>query len=49
VQRDEGLRRLGALGFTESRAETLWEHFDDSEQRGKLGHGYSRSPWLERL
>jgi LDH2 family malate/lactate/ureidoglycolate dehydrogenase len=49
VQRDEGLRRLGALGFTESRAETLWEHFDDAEQRGKLGHGYSRIPWLETL
>jgi len=49
VQRDEGLRRLAALGFTRSRAETLWEHFDDAEQRGKLGHGYSRIPWLETL
>ena len=25
MQRDEGLRRLGALGFTQNRAETLWE------------------------
>jgi LDH2 family malate/lactate/ureidoglycolate dehydrogenase len=49
VQRDEGLTRLEALGFERGDALTLWEHFDDAEQRGKLGHGYSRIPWLERL
>jgi LDH2 family malate/lactate/ureidoglycolate dehydrogenase len=49
VQRDEGLRRLEALGFGAGDASTLWEHFDDAEQRGKLGHGYSRIPWLEEL
>jgi LDH2 family malate/lactate/ureidoglycolate dehydrogenase len=27
----------------------LWAHFDDAEQRGKLGHGHSRIPWLETL
>ena len=49
VQRDEGLSRLEALGFDAGDAATLWEHFDDAEQRGKLGHGYSRIPWLEQL
>ena len=49
MQRDEGLRRLEALGFAPNRAEALWEHFEDAEQRSKLGHGYSRIPWLETL
>jgi LDH2 family malate/lactate/ureidoglycolate dehydrogenase len=49
VQRDEGLSRLEALGFDREDALTLWEHFDDAEQRGKLGHGHSRIPWLEQL
>ena len=49
MQRDEGLSRLEALGFEPTDALTLWEHFDDAEQRGKLGHGYSRIPWLEEL
>jgi LDH2 family malate/lactate/ureidoglycolate dehydrogenase len=49
VQRDEGLSRLEALGFDHADALTLWEHFDDAEQRGKLGHGYSRITWLEEL
>jgi LDH2 family malate/lactate/ureidoglycolate dehydrogenase len=49
VQRDEALARLGALGFDKRDAETLWEHFDDAERRGKLGHGHSRIPWLEQL
>ena len=49
MQRDEGLSRLEALGFEDRDALTLWEHFDDAEQRGKLGHGYSRIPWLEQL
>ena len=47
MNRDEGLSRLQALGFEAGEAETLWEHFDDAEQRGKLGHGYSRIAWLE--
>jgi len=49
VQREEALSRLQALGFDEERARALWEHFDDAEQRGKLGHGHSRIPWLETL
>ena len=49
MQRDEGLSRLEALGFDAGNALKLWEHFDDAEQRGKLGHGYSRIPWLEQL
>jgi len=49
VQRDEGLRRLEALGFAPEDSVTLWEHFHDAEQRGKQGHGYSRIPWLEQL
>src|SRR4051812_2408794 len=44
---DEGVARLQALGFGDADARALWEHFDDAEQRGKLGHGYSRIPWLE--
>ena len=47
--REEGLARLAALGFSERDAETLWEHFDEAERRGKLGHGYSRIQWLETL
>jgi LDH2 family malate/lactate/ureidoglycolate dehydrogenase len=49
VQRDEGLSRLEALGFDAGNVLTLWEHFDDAERRGKLGHGHSRIPWLEQL
>jgi LDH2 family malate/lactate/ureidoglycolate dehydrogenase len=49
VQRDEGLSRLAALGFDAANAHTLWQHFDDAEQRGKLGHGHSRIAWLETL
>jgi LDH2 family malate/lactate/ureidoglycolate dehydrogenase len=49
VQREEGLSRLEALGFERGDALTLWEHFDDAEQRGKLGHGYSRISWLAQL
>jgi LDH2 family malate/lactate/ureidoglycolate dehydrogenase len=47
VQRDEALRRLGALGFHPDDVATLWRHFDDAEARGKLGHGHSRIEWLE--
>jgi LDH2 family malate/lactate/ureidoglycolate dehydrogenase len=49
VRRDEALRRLGALGFDPGDAGSLWEHFDDAERHGKLGHGHSRIPWLETL
>jgi LDH2 family malate/lactate/ureidoglycolate dehydrogenase len=49
VRPDEARERLRALGFDEDDAATLFGHFDDSEQRGKLGHGYSRIEWLETL
>ena len=49
MTREEGLARLRALGFGEDDAETLWEHFDDAERRGKRGHGYARIGWLEGL
>ncbi len=47
MERDEGLSRLQALGFDLGDAETLWEHFDDAERRGKTGHGHARIVWLE--
>ncbi|MFN2628689.1 MAG: Ldh family oxidoreductase [Gaiellaceae bacterium] len=46
---DELRKRIEALGFGETDARTLWEHFDEAERRGKSGHGYSRIPWLETL
>jgi LDH2 family malate/lactate/ureidoglycolate dehydrogenase len=49
VDREEGLARLQALGFELGDAETLWEHFDEAERRGKASHGYARIEWLEGL
>jgi LDH2 family malate/lactate/ureidoglycolate dehydrogenase len=49
VQREEGLRRLEALGFAGGDAVVLWDHFDDAERRGKPGHGHARIEWLETL
>ena len=44
---DEARGRLAALGFGGADVETLFEHFDDAERRGKLGHGHARIEWLE--
>ena len=44
---DEARARLSALGFARSDVELLFDHFDDAERRGKLGHGYARIEWLE--
>lgn len=49
MQPEEAFARLEALGFDHGDALTLWEHFDDAEQRGKQGHGHSHIPWLEQL
>jgi len=49
MRREEGLARLGALGFGEADAQELWAHFDGAERRGKHGHGHARIPWLEGL
>jgi LDH2 family malate/lactate/ureidoglycolate dehydrogenase len=49
VDAEEGLGRLRALGFGETDAQELWEHFDSAERRGKPSHGHARVPWLEGL
>ena len=41
--------RLRALGFGESDARALADHFIDAEKRGKAGHGFSRVEWLSTL
>ena len=47
MEHDDALMRLRALGFGAGEAETLWEHFDDAERRGKPSHGHARIEWLE--
>jgi len=37
---------LDALGLDAEATDILYAHFADAEQRGKLGHGFSRIPWL---
>jgi LDH2 family malate/lactate/ureidoglycolate dehydrogenase len=49
VRPDEARARIAGLGFSEADTQTLFEHFDDAERRGKRGHGYARIPWLEEL
>jgi (2R)-3-sulfolactate dehydrogenase (NADP+) len=44
---EEVLPRLRALGFTQSDAAVLADHFLDAERRGKTGHGLARIKWLE--
>ena len=44
---DEARARILALGLDSDAAALLFDHFADSERRGKLGHGFSRIPWLE--
>jgi len=46
---DDVLPRLRKLGFSEPDAQTLADHFLDSERRGKRGHGFSRVEWLGTL
>ena len=43
---EEARRRLEALGLDAAATDVLYDHFADAEQRGKLGHGFSRIPWL---
>lgn len=38
--------RLRGLGFSETNAQVIAEHFLDAESRGKLGHGLARIDWL---
>jgi L-2-hydroxycarboxylate dehydrogenase (NAD+) len=49
VQPDEALARIRARGFAEEDAQRLFAHFAEAEERGKLGHGFSRVAWLETL
>ncbi len=44
---DEARARLAALGFAGEDVDLLFDHFDDAERRGKLGHGHVRIEWLE--
>lgn len=44
---EEARARLAALGFAGEEVELLFDHFDDAERRGKLGHGHVRIEWLE--
>ncbi len=46
---DEARGHLGEVGFDAVATEVLVRHFDDAERRGKVGHGFSRVPWLETL
>jgi LDH2 family malate/lactate/ureidoglycolate dehydrogenase len=48
VTPNEALERLRALGLPAAETAVLFDHFADAERRGKLGHGFSRIPWLER-
>src|SRR6187455_1183304 len=47
MTQDEARARLLGLGLDADAAEVMFDHFADSERRGKLGHGFSRIPWLE--
>jgi LDH2 family malate/lactate/ureidoglycolate dehydrogenase len=49
LTRDEALARLRARGFADEEARRLVDHFAAAEEQGKLGHGFSRVPWLETL
>lgn len=46
---DEARERLRRLGLDEGAVEVLVAHFEDADVRGKVGHGLSRIPWLEKL
>jgi LDH2 family malate/lactate/ureidoglycolate dehydrogenase len=43
----ETLRRLEALGFSDSDSRAVAAHFLDAENTGRAGHGLRRLDWLE--
>jgi LDH2 family malate/lactate/ureidoglycolate dehydrogenase len=43
------LARLRRIGFSDTDAQTLADHFLDAERRGKSSHGLSRIDWLAEL
>ena len=46
---DAVVERLRALGFSDTDAGALADHFLDAESRGKTGHGLARVDWLSTL
>jgi LDH2 family malate/lactate/ureidoglycolate dehydrogenase len=46
VRTEDALPRLLALGFSETEATVLADHFLEAERRGKRGHGIARIEWL---
>jgi (2R)-3-sulfolactate dehydrogenase (NADP+) len=46
MQPHEARARLEDLGLDAEATDVLFRHFADAEARGKLGHGFSRIPWL---
>jgi LDH2 family malate/lactate/ureidoglycolate dehydrogenase len=46
---DPVLERLGALGFSQTDARVLADHFLDAEARGRPSHGLARIDWMETL
>jgi L-2-hydroxycarboxylate dehydrogenase (NAD+) len=49
VEPDDALARLRARGFVEEDVQRLFAHFAEAEERGKLGHGFSRVEWLDTI
>ena len=47
--REHVLGRLRAVGFDETDADVLANHFLDAEARGRTGHGLARVDWLSSL
>jgi LDH2 family malate/lactate/ureidoglycolate dehydrogenase len=46
VTPDEARASLARLDLDPTAVDVLFDHFADCEERGKLGHGFSRVPWL---
>jgi LDH2 family malate/lactate/ureidoglycolate dehydrogenase len=49
LNREQVVGRLCTLGFDDSDARVLADHFLDSEARGRPSHGLARIDWLETL
>ncbi|MEK6276145.1 MAG: Ldh family oxidoreductase [Actinomycetota bacterium] len=47
--RAQVLEKLGGLGFDDTDAGVLADHFLDAEARGRSGHGLPRVDWLSTL
>ena len=49
MTREEARERLSRLGLDSAAVDVLLAHFEDSDRRGKHGHGLSRVAWLETV